>query len=77
MLKPTQDKNALLTPEEIEQGINDYYWSEDMPMDTGITRENYAVALAQIAKLERLGYHIGLPPSIEEALNSGDGVYRP
>ncbi|MCK9369910.1 hypothetical protein M0R04_08400 [Candidatus Dojkabacteria bacterium] len=27
--------------------------------------------------LEELGYHLGLPPSIEEALNSGDGVYRP
>lgn len=27
--------------------------------------------------LEQRGYHIGLPSSIEEALNSGDGSYRP
>lgn len=27
--------------------------------------------------LERNGYHKGLPDSIVEALNSGDGVYRP
>ncbi len=26
---------------------------------------------------EASGYHKGLPSSIEEALNSGDGVYRP
>ena len=27
--------------------------------------------------LENLGYHKGLPSSIEEALNSVDGTYRP
>jgi hypothetical protein len=26
---------------------------------------------------ENEGYHIGLPESIEWALNSGDGTYRP
>jgi hypothetical protein len=30
-----------------------------------------------LVELENRGYHVGLPPSIEEALNSGDGVYRP
>jgi len=45
-----QSKGLLLTPEELEQGISDYYWSEEMPMDTGISRASYAVALAQLAK---------------------------
>jgi len=30
-----------------------------------------------LAELDKRGYHIGLPSSIEWALNSGDGVYRP
>lgn len=27
--------------------------------------------------LDKRGYHVGLPSSIEWALNSGDGTYRP
>jgi hypothetical protein len=30
-----------------------------------------------LAEFERRGYHIGLPESIEWALNSGDGTYKP
>lgn len=30
-----------------------------------------------LIEAESCGYHKGLPGSIEEALNSGDGVYRP
>lgn len=44
------DERRLLTKEGLEAGISDYYWSEEMPMDTGISRENWAVAIAQLAK---------------------------
>ncbi len=50
----TEDKEGLLlTPEEVQQGISDYYWCDEMPMDTGISRENYAVAFAQLSKFQR------------------------
>lgn len=35
------------------------------------------IAKKQIEKIEKLGYHKGLPENIEWALNSGDGTYKP
>ncbi len=88
MLLPTQDKEARLTNEETikitdslckNEGI---VWGDWSIMAQG-NLERHIIDIyeeiinAQIAKLEKLGYHKGLPPSIEESLNSGDGVYRP
>lgn len=36
-----------------------------------------ALIMEVLSELEKRGYHAGLSASIEEALNSGDGVYRP
>lgn len=64
MLKPTQDK--VLRQSLIYQAVKhiDLSTATDLVNDFLIEAEN-------------CGYHKGLPPSIEEALNSGDGVYRP
>jgi len=73
MLKPTQDKEATLTDEEFVEAFkelekeNAIQFQVNMPWSWG-----KQVAKKQIAKLEKLGYHKGLPSSIEEALNSGD-----
>lgn len=77
MLKPTQDKQAILTPDELK-AVQDEVEAQDHTFTISVILAIcHAIAKEQVAKLERLGYHKGLPPSIEEALNSGDGVYRP
>ena len=66
MIKPTQDK-------ELRQFI--YFRLLDLTEIEGTKIEDI---LNQILnELEKRDYHVGLPPSIEEALNSGDGSYRP
>ncbi len=71
MLKPTQDKETKYTDEEIERKLDNEWDGLD------------SVSLVQfvtddlLTKLEKLGYHKGLPSSIEETPNSGDGAYRP
>lgn len=80
MLKPTRDTDAKLTKEEIIIAV-----CGDCPFEDKFTNEEChacqrqleGVATAQVRKLEKLGYYRGLPTSIEEALNSGNGVYRP
>ncbi len=87
MLLPTQDKEAILTDKEIKEILNKIWHPKKYQRDDGSidwSKDNYGyfdagkdIAKAQIAKLEKLGYHKGLPTSVEEALNSGDGAYRP
>ena len=67
MIRPTQDDNARhlivesLRAAEMRQGCTNHTYYADKVLK----------------QLEEMGYHIGLPDSINEALNSGDGVYRP
>ena len=84
MLRPTQDKQLL-------REIADRYMIQcssgepfecphlvDCPhedKDICKWQEEKALELAQI--FERRGYHVGLPESIEHALNSGNGTYHP
>ena len=90
MLLPTHDKGALLTDGEASLAL---FSPEMPSADTRtvasdkvtqcwreqswMTVREIVLLKAQIAKLEKLGYHKDLPPSIEEALNAGDGAYRP
>lgn len=76
MLLPTQDKEARLTDEEIRKAIEHHMIGGD-PCYSGYIWPMRSVCEAQLVKLQKLGYHKGLPPSIGEALNSGDGAYRP
>jgi len=83
MLLPTQDKKARLTPREIQKYI-DLARQSGSNVNINATGYKYGWRRAindaiddQIAKLEKLGYHKGLPSTIEEALNIGDGTYRP
>lgn len=78
MMLPTRDKDlqAAITAELkycFDEGrystAPDYHWARE-------TIETHALNKI-LQGLEERGYHAGLPPSIEEALNSGDGVYRP
>lgn len=80
MLKPTQDKEAML---RTETAILKFIKT----LTVGLTETKpeifYTEACVEkcradiLTMLEKLGYHKGLPSTIEEALNSGDGVYRP
>ena len=71
MIKPTKDKEARWTEDEIEALLDEDWDGLDQPSLVLFVQD------ALLKKLEDLGYHKGLPPSIAEALNSGDGVYRP
>ncbi len=64
MIKPTEDK--VLRQSLIYQAV------KFLPLTT-------ATELVDdfLKEIEDEGYHKGLPPNIEEALNSGDGAYRP
>ncbi len=64
MTKPTQDK--VLRQSLIYQAV------KFLPLNTATELVNDF-----LKEIEGKGYYYGLPPSIEEALNSGDGVYRP
>lgn len=70
MLLPTKDIEVLTA-------VIDILWR----FDPDHNRYSYKVVQTDaqdiLSALEKLGYHKGLPSSIEEALNSGDGVYRP
>ena len=66
MLKPTKDKKLkdnLLTMLNADAKVR-FTWNDEL-----------AENILQL--FENEGYHIGLPESIEWALNSGDGTYRP
>ncbi len=62
MILPTQDK-------ELEQEVAKIICIEYLPQR--------ARAKLILDVIESYGYHKGLPDSIVEALNSGDGSYRP
>ena len=62
MMLPTKDK-------ELEQEIAKIVCMAYLPQA--------ARAKLILDVVESHGYHKGLPESIEQALNSGDGVYRP
>ena len=69
MLLPTQDKEALL---EIATYIyaNFHTWKEPTYSDLSTVNQQGWLQYAEdiTEKLEKLGYHKGLPTSIEEAL---------
>ncbi len=73
MLLPTQDTEARLTDEELHQCAVRCFIN--FPNDSH--KLGKEIVETTLAKLEKLGYYKGLPPSIEEAMNSGDGAYRP
>ncbi len=64
MLKPTQDK-------QLRKAIAEIIIRRYIVSGSSDTLDEL------LSVIEKLGYHKGLPPSIEEALNSGDGAYRP
>lgn len=66
MLLPTQDKEAKT---EVLKVLDRFHGYSDIVLS--IDADNI------LKSLEKLGYYKGLPSNIEEALNSGDGVYRP
>lgn len=91
MLKPTQDKEANdLIKRLIREDVAHFDCKGDCPDEVAIYgNEHYGETIRTdeycnecftkriLEIIEGLGYYKGLPPSIEEALNSGDGVYRP
>lgn len=70
MILPTQDGEAKIA-------IMDILWrfDPDKTRYSDVVLETDAQDI--LRALERLGYYKGLPDGITEALNSGDGVYRP
>jgi len=80
MLKPTQDKRAILIT---EKAITTFVKTLNIELLEPKPEIFYSEAQVEkcrakiLSELEELGYHIGLPSDIEWALNSGDGVYRP
>lgn len=62
MLRPIEDK-------EIEQTVCEIICMTETPP---LFRAKLILDI-----MDSHGYHKGLPSIIEEALNSGDGVYRP
>ena len=79
MLKPTQDKELK---DKITQIIKDSRCycqckCEDCEVNNTINCSAYCCMDSIGLELAARGYHIGLPESIEWALNSGDGTYRP
>lgn len=74
MILPTQDK-------ELKQEIRMTIYSQITPISE-IGGEQLIESIDRMCDkilkdFEKRGYHIGLPQSIEEALNSGDGTYHP
>jgi len=65
MLRPTDDK-------ELRQFIENAIFAAKQGVISVSGSANHI-----LKHLDKEGYHIGLPSSIEWALNSGDGVYRP
>lgn len=82
MIKPTQDTILIeqsaetLRAKYMGYGRNHVSttWADTLTLYKDYWRE-LATSVLKVA--EDKGYHLGLPPSIEEALNSGDGSYRP
>lgn len=75
MLKPTQDKELKeRLVRMFDNASENFGWTTSK----NVIHERHELVVTEILKeIEKRGYHIGLPPSIEEALNSGDGTYRP
>ena len=74
MMRPTQD-NALRTAVRTIL-VNLRYRIETEHYDYHTDAVDDARD-AMLGEFEKRGYHAGLLESIEQALNSGDGVYRP
>ena len=78
MQVPTQDKEYR---EDLAAYLYKCFgtWKENSYYDLSEVNKNgwrnYADDI--LKDIEKLGYHKGLPDSIEQALNSGDGSYRP
>jgi len=75
MLLPTQDeelRNRLVRM--FDNATEVFQWTNSK---REVHKRHELVISELLKELEKDGYHKGLPPSIEEALNSGDGVYRP
>ena len=80
MLKAGQDKELRTRIEKIiidnTQIVDEFYGDENIRVTQAYLDTDNAITHI-LSELDSRGYHVGLPPSIEEALNSGDGVYRP
>lgn len=75
MMLPTQDKDLKLRLFSI---LEDVCSRCDHYAPRRIAEEKRDALIADVlGEIEKRGYHKGLPSSIEHALNSGDGVYRP
>lgn len=72
---PTQDSGLRLEIEMIVSGYVNQVVDSFYKHTTYKNPEHIADELLQM--FERRGYYRGLPSHIEEALNSGDGTYRP
>jgi hypothetical protein len=70
MLKPTQDN-------ELKKKLSEIFVRYSYSFEVEDNYDNLDFVKEALELMEKLGYHTGLPTSAEEALNSGDGVYRP
>lgn len=75
MLLPTQDKE--LNDRLVRMLDNASKIFGFTPSEKKIHKRHELVVSEILKDIEKEGYHKGLPPSIEEALNSGDGTYHP
>jgi hypothetical protein len=75
MLIPTRDKNLKTRLIQMFENADKYWaWTDSQT----VAAKRREIFIEEILKeLDKRGYHIGLPETIEHALNSGDGTYRP
>ena len=80
MLLPTQDDELINnSAKALREKYMDYGFGKHAEWGNNYPYKEYwqSLARAVLEVAEKEGYHKGLPANIEEALNSGDGVYRP
>jgi hypothetical protein len=75
MLLPTQDKE--LKTRLIQMINNAANYLLPTTSEHVVVKQRELVIDELLKEIEQRGYHKGLPSGIEEALNSGDGTYRP
>lgn len=79
MILPTQDKELIKDVIKIVKDGRCLVTTTCNKCEANNTElcSAYAIMDSILKICEWKGYHVGLPPSIEEALNSGDGTYKP
>lgn len=75
MLLPTQDEKLRdRLVRMVDNATEVFQWTNSK----NEVHKQHELVISEILKeIEKEGYHKGLPSSIEEALNSRDGSYRP